>query len=146
MAGKIITNATYVSGDTNIGHKRIKVSLVADPIYLTVRQRSDGRDLISIPWPNLEYLQNGSADKSTGGKLTAWTAGLIPGLDITRMSYSFDWGFKIVYKDEAVQRNQAPFFAVGGSLDKCDKLRFTIMEYRDGYVRGIGRKAGPDRR
>ena len=146
MDKKRFAAVTYVRGDSNLGSDRIKIYLVSHSTSLIFQGRSDGRDIMSIPWGNIRGMKIASVEKSAGGRFLAATLGAFPPFNVTNVTFSGEWGFYLTYENEETQRSQSPFLAVGGKVEKSHRLIDQIWAYRDDFYRRMGQHSSPQKR
>ena len=109
MNSSIIGNMKYIDGHSDLGLRKIPVTLVAYPSNITVFHEEDNSPLFSIPWENIDNVWEGTIEKRGWDYTASYFTALIPFVDNTNLAERFFIGFWIKYWDEEIRRNQQVF-------------------------------------
>lgn len=123
-------HVSYIGGDTNIGLRRLSVTLGVHTTGLVVRRRSGDRLLQTIPWMNIRALKSVMADKSYTAKFVVDVLSVFSGGIAAKVEYALE----LSYWDEPVQREQRPVFGVGADARRYETIETLILENRDRYM------------
>jgi hypothetical protein len=138
MEGQKFAKTKYMRDSRN-SHPRIRedsvdIWLVESPMFLTLKRRSDDRDLEHIAWDSIKNISSGVVDKkglATLGMYATWAAG---GFDS-----GYHDGVMVDYWDEEYERTLTVFFKTGGRR-ASDKLIRILWDKRDYYIAMSGRR------
>lgn len=139
MEGQKFAKTKYMRDSRN-SHPRIRedgvdIWLVESPMFLTLKRRSDNRDLEHIAWDNIKGIGRGSVEKkglATLGMYATWATGNIDS--------GYHDGVLVDYWDEDYERNLTVFFKMGG-MKAADKLISMLWSKRDYYIHLSGRRS-----
>ena len=142
MSGKQFAKATYKMGHTRLGERNIDVWLVAHSSGLILRQRNDSRDILIIPWTNIELAEYRTLYKEGLAREAAFALRGIPLLGSTSKGDQYYNGVQVAFWDDDHQRNQMVFLDTKNRRN-AKKVARQIWEYRDTYVHALTQTGDP---
>jgi hypothetical protein len=125
MEGQQFHKTTFVKFRTHprIQEERVDIWLVESPMFLTLRRRSDNRDLEHIAWDSIQDIARGRVRKKGLSGLLA-SGGL---------GNDFYVGALVRYSDDEYERELNVLFDTGGE-NSAEKLVRLLWDKRDTYI------------
>lgn len=131
MEGQKFHKTTFVKFRTHprIQEERVDIWLVESPMFLTLKRRSDNRDLEHIAWDSIQDIARGRVKKK----------GLSGFLASGGLGNDFYVGALVRYSDDEYERDLSVLFETGGD-NSAEKLVRLLWDKRDTYISMNGRQ------